>query len=218
MSESRVKLLQQMLRDAGFSPGPIDGVFGPATEKALRELVTTYNRLRNNVGRPLASDSDPLPWMALAKRLLWLHEVRDNAKVRQFLESDGSTVGDPAKVPWCGDFVETVIKKSIPTEPFPKPLADNPYWARNWVHFGVPCPPCYGCIIVFSRGSGGHVGFLAGDNGDYWAVLGGNQNDSVCYANIAKARTLATRWPSVRPIMNLPFDSIKVAGVTKNEA
>ena len=30
-----VELLQKSLRDAGFSPGRIDGPFGPATEAAL---------------------------------------------------------------------------------------------------------------------------------------------------------------------------------------
>lgn len=31
-----IKIVQQMLTDAGFKPGPIDGAWGPATEAALR--------------------------------------------------------------------------------------------------------------------------------------------------------------------------------------
>lgn len=33
---SNVRTLQQQLKDAGFDPGPIDGIFGPKTEAALR--------------------------------------------------------------------------------------------------------------------------------------------------------------------------------------
>jgi Putative peptidoglycan binding domain len=37
-----VSYFQQMLEDAGFSPGPIDGVFGPRTDEAVRTYQDAY--------------------------------------------------------------------------------------------------------------------------------------------------------------------------------
>ena len=36
-----VAVLQTVLKEVGFDPGPVDGVFGPLTEKAVRELQKT---------------------------------------------------------------------------------------------------------------------------------------------------------------------------------
>jgi uncharacterized protein (TIGR02594 family) len=137
-----------------------------------------------------------LPWIVEGKTVWGLHETRDNARLRTWLRSDGKTLGDPAALPWCGDYVETAIKNSLPNEPFAGELGKNPYWARNWLQFGVSTNPVYGAVGVFERGSGGHVGFLVGeDNTDYY-VLGGNQSDSVNIVRIVKARHLGCRWPS----------------------
>ena len=35
---SEVKLAQQALKDRGYDPGPIDGIFGPKTRKAVLVL------------------------------------------------------------------------------------------------------------------------------------------------------------------------------------
>lgn len=136
-----------------------------------------------------------LPWIAESKKVFGLHEVHHNKRLRQWLISDRNTLGDPAQLPWCGDFVETAIKRSLPTEELTGKLAENPYWARNWSEFGIPVPPIYGSIAVFTRDGGGHVGFLVGfDDTDYY-VLGGNQGNTVSVVRIAKNRLLATRWP-----------------------
>jgi peptidoglycan hydrolase-like protein with peptidoglycan-binding domain len=37
-SEEEIRILQLRLRDAGFDPGPFDGVMGPRTKKALQEF------------------------------------------------------------------------------------------------------------------------------------------------------------------------------------
>jgi uncharacterized protein (TIGR02594 family) len=137
-----------------------------------------------------------LPWIIEGKKVWGLHEVRDNARLREWLRSDGKTLGDPKALPWCGDYVETAIKNSLPNEPFTGNLGKNPYWARNWTQFGVQTAPVYGAVATFSRGSGGHVGFLVGEDNTDFYVLGGNQSDSVNIVRIAKSRLLATRWPS----------------------
>ena len=141
-----------------------------------------------------------LPWIDEGRKVYGLHEVKDNAALRKWLISDNKTLGDPAALPWCGDFVETCIKRALPAEPFVGAMAVNPYWARNWVTFGEACEPSYGCIVVFERGpSSGHVGFAIGQDATHFFVLGGNQGDRVGIAPIAKDRLLASRWPMTWP-------------------
>jgi len=193
---SNMRLIQTGLKGLGHDPGPIDGLWGKRTEAALRALLASAER-------PVLADAvKDLPWMIEAKRVLGRHEVRDNGWLRAWLRSDGKTLGDPAKLPWCGDFVETCIRLGLPGEPFPRPLADNPYWARNWTRLGAEIAPTYGAVLVFERGSGGHVGFAVGHDDSAYHVLGGNQSNAVTIARISKSRLLASRWPETfdRPI------------------
>ena len=137
-----------------------------------------------------------LPWIIEAKKMFGLHETRDNAKLKAWLKSDSKTLGDPKALPWCGDFIETVIKVSLPKEVLQDALGENPYWARNWALLGKATTPVYGAIGVFSRGpDSGHVGILVGEDATDYYVLGGNQGDSVSIVRIVKTRLLAARWP-----------------------
>ena len=52
-------------------------------------------------------------------------------------------------------------------------------------------------VLVFERGSGGHVGFAIGQDDTHFFVLGGNQSDAVTIARIAKSRLLGARWPAI---------------------
>jgi uncharacterized protein (TIGR02594 family) len=140
-----------------------------------------------------------LPWIAAGKAVFGYHEIRDNKYLKKWLRSDGASLGDPAALPWCGDYVETCIKNSLPKEPFPGPLGENPYWARNWNYFGLKCEPCYGCVLIFKRGDGGHVGFGIGEDTTDFYVLGGNQSNAVTIARIAKNRLIGSRWPKTAP-------------------
>jgi uncharacterized protein (TIGR02594 family) len=162
---------------------------------------------------------EELPWIVEGKKVWGLHEVRDNSRLRQWLRSDGKTLGDPKQLPWCGDYVETAIKNSLPNEPFEGAVGKNPYWARNWLKFGVATQPVYGAVIVFSRGNGGHVGFVVGEDDTDYYVLGGNQSDSVNIVRISKARFLGCRWPSTfrNPNIALPKMTANNIPRTTNE-
>ena len=137
-----------------------------------------------------------LPWMIEAKKVMGLHETRDRAVLAKWLKSDGKTLGDPSKLPWCGDFVDTAIELALPDEPRPGKLGENPYWALNWLLFGKACNPAYGAVVAFERPGGGHVGFLVGQDEKRFYVLGGNQGDSVSVTPIDRGRARGYRWPT----------------------
>ena len=188
-----IRLLQSGLDRLGHAPGAIDGQWGVRTARALKQLLTAN-------GRPAAmAPRGSLPWMTEAKTALGRNEARDRTWLMDWLKRDGRSLGDPAKNPWCGDFVETCIRIALPEEPLLGALGANPYWARNWLLFGQVVQPITGAVLICERGSGGHVGFAVGQNDTNFLVPGGNQSDAVTIARIAKSRLLGARWPATIP-------------------
>jgi hypothetical protein len=112
-----------------------------------------------------------LPWVREMQAVHGLHEVRDRAKLAAWLRSDGKTLGDPSKLPWCGDAIDTAIARALPNEPRPDDLGKNPYWALNWLFLGVKTSPVYGAIGAFKRPGGGHVGILMAQDKGAFLVL-----------------------------------------------
>ena len=188
-----IRLIQNGLDQLGHSPGAIDGLWGLRTARAMKALLAA------NGHAAAVAPPGPLPWIAEAMSALGRHEARDRSWLMDWLKRDGRTLGDPSKNPWCGDFVETCIRVALPDEPLLGALGVNPYWARNWLLFGQEVKPTPGAVLVFSRGSGGHVGFAMGQDDTHFYVLGGNQSDAVTIARIAKSRLLGARWPATVP-------------------
>lgn len=212
MKDLFIEWLQQQLATAGFDPGTVDGIWGRDTLAALRKYQDAYSLPQTGMADPAtvlklrninASHEAPkqglysrYPWMQLALRKKGLLEGRDNAELRSFLKSDGKTLGDPAKLPWCGDFVETCVAVALAGEAIPV----NPYLARNWQKFGVASEPGFGTVLVFwrthkTKSTNGHVGFYVGEDATHFYVLGGNQSNSVSVAKLDKKRLLAARAP-----------------------
>lgn len=230
-----IEWLQGQLVAAGFSVGKAgaDGIPGRMTIKALESYqrahglrvtgtanAETVARLRSNspIVAPTQSLRSRYPWMVLAYQKKGLRET--DPALKKFLKSDGATLGDPARLPWCGDFVETIYGLSIPDEPLPV----NPYLARNWLKFGVSVDPCYAATLVFKRpGSAvsGHVGQYVGETETHYRVLGGNQLNAVTdSALIAKNRLLGARFPMA--YRDAPRFKVRVDGaggvISTNEA
>lgn len=197
MGDKRLSAIQQGLTDLGYDPGPVDGMFGPRTKAAMTGLIAA-----NGLPASHPNAGAVAPWFAEMLRRKGLHEGTDNTTLMKWLRSDGRTLGDPSKLPWCGDAVETAIRLTLPGEVFPPALQDNPYWAKNWAQFGVPVPLQQYAIVVFSRNGGGHVGFLAGRDpvSGSLIVLGGNQRNRVVFAPISPMKLIGTRWPSSYPV------------------
>lgn len=205
-----VKLFQTRAKMHGLFDGTPLGNPGPITLAAL-------DRILPNLSPEVAKVP---PWISVGLEVLGLHEVRDNVALGKFLKRDGKTLGDPAKLPWCGDFVETCIRLGLPSEPLPGPLAENPYWARNWAGFGRKLSqPCRYSVVSFTRDGGGHVGFAVGQDTTCYHVFGGNQGNTVSVVRIEKSRLLAACWPTTWT-GTMPPLPVKAPGdlpVSKNE-
>lgn len=120
------------------------------------------------------------------------------------------------EIPWCGLFVAVVVKRAG-FEPVSAPL-----WARSWAKFGNPSPqPALGDVLVFERGSGGHVGFFVAEDAEAYHVLGGNQQNKVSITRIAKSRLLAARrcpWKVAEPASVRPYVVAADGALSTNEA
>lgn len=208
------KEVQHELNEQGFGPLVVDGVLGKVSKAAIirfkksigfnpRSYIgpLTFEALTGDLITPVRKPAPVLsniPWVDEAMGVLGLDENRDYTELAEFLKSDGSTVGDPRKIPWCGDLVETAIKRGCKSGVI---TPTNPYLAANWNKWGVECDPCVGAIVVFWRGSPsswkGHIGFIVGESKSNWYVLGGNQRDSITITPISKDRVRdnGIRWP-----------------------
>jgi uncharacterized protein (TIGR02594 family) len=132
-------------------------------------------------------------WLHLARRHLGLREtpgVATTPLIRRWLIELRAWWQDD-ETPWCGTFCAAVMREA--GLPLPKAW----YRARAWLDWGQPLPrDLLGCIVVFDRAGGGHVGFVVGRNilGQL-LVLGGNQGNQVSIAAFHTGRVLGYRWP-----------------------
>ena len=97
---------------------------------------------------------------------------------------------------WCGVFTAHCMDAAG--------FAIPKMWmrARAWAEWGVKLPmPTTGCVVVFERKGGGHVGFVVGQtqSGDLM-VLGGNQGNKVSIAPFARDRVIGYYWPSASDV------------------
>jgi uncharacterized protein (TIGR02594 family) len=121
-------------------------------------------------------------------------------------------------VPWCGLFAAIVCYRRLKNI---DEVVASPLWARNWSKYGYKSPqPSLGDVLVFSRGSGGHVGFYVAEDATAYHVIGGNQSNKVCIVRIAKSRLLAARRPpyKVVPRACRPFHVAASGTLSANEA
>lgn len=227
-----IKAIQKRLIAKGFDLGPAgaDGINGRRTTQAIAAFQAAAGldiKFPGTIGPitlaalfdtpdPKVGQIDP-PWVAEVRRKLGLREKADNKTLREWLKSDGNTLGDPAQLPWCGDLMETAIALTLPLEP----MIENPYWALNWKKFGVPIKTVsLGAIAPFEREGGGHIGMVVGHESGYFHILGGNQKNAITITKIAKRRLSGPlRWPSTYPLPTdeLPMTTID-ATISTNEA
>lgn len=118
-------------------------------------------------------------------------------------------------IAWCGLFQAWVVKQSG-REP-----VKNPLWARNWINWGLPSlTPGLGDVLVFSRGTGGHVGIYIAEDATAYHVLGGNQGNKVSIVRISNTRFLGARRPAYnnQPASVKPYLISASGQLSTNEA
>jgi uncharacterized protein (TIGR02594 family) len=121
-------------------------------------------------------------------------------------------------IPWCGLFAAIIAYRRVGNL---SEVPSNPLWARNWTRYGVPANrPSLGDILVFTRGTGGHVAFYIGEDSTCFHVLGGNQSNRVSITRIQKSRLLASRRPPYinQPASVKPYHLTAVGKISANEA
>lgn len=142
------------------------------------------------------------PWVQAARKYLGVAEIpgKDTAPmISRWLKRLGAWWDEDA-TPWCGTFVAACLADVS----LPRP--QHWYRARAYLDYGVQLgAPLLGCLVVFSRSGGGHVGFVVGrDPRARLLVLGGNQRDAVNISPFDTARVLGYRWPPGAPIVTTP--------------
>jgi uncharacterized protein (TIGR02594 family) len=154
-------------------------------------------------------------WLAIARPLVGLHEIKGpehapeilgmwQAIKRSGIQSD--------EVPWCAAFVGACLERAgIRSSRFES--------AASYLTWGVRLDaPVHGCIVIFSREGGGHVGFVVGyDEAWNLLVLGGNQGDSVSVKAFPIERVTGYRWPVDVYIPSTPLQ-IGSAEASRSEA
>jgi uncharacterized protein (TIGR02594 family) len=135
-------------------------------------------------------------WLAIARQYLGVAEIpgRDTAPVirRWLLGLKAWWTDDEAA--WCGVAVAAWMREA--GLEVPKAW----YRARAWLEWGHPLSePAIGCVVVYERGGGGHVGLVVGtDSAGRVMTLGGNQGNRVSIAPFDRSRVLGYRWPANR--------------------
>jgi hypothetical protein len=235
--------VQKKLVSLGYDVGPdgADGIFGRNTIAAVKKFqkdrgldVVYPGTIGPRTIKALGLDGHVtgvgiatttvipsfVPWLDLCIRKKGLHERSDYKELRDFLRSDGKTLGDPRELPWCGDLVETCIALTCPEEKLP----GNPYLAANWATWGIYVRPTRGAIMSFWRQSPesglGHVAFYDSESATHYNVWGGNQNNTISKTSIAKERLRrnGSRWPSTVPLPGTGAIAGSTGTVTTNEA
>ena len=164
-----------------------------------------------------------LPWTAEARKFVGMAEIpgkAHNPTIQNWLRRLAAWWSDD-ETPWCGTFVAHCLRESG------RDIPKDWFRALSWVDAGAHLDePAFGCIVVFSRVGGGHVGFVVGrDHEGHLMVLGGNQGNKVSIARFDKSRVAAYVWPAeagvaMRPNrgrFNLPY-LLASGALSTNEA
>lgn len=138
-----------------------------------------------------------LPWIAEARRLIGIREIKGIQHhpeiVKMWKDIKRSGIKDD-ETPWCAAFVGACLERAG--------IRSTRYEsARSYLAWGKGLSePRYGCIAVFTRKGGGHVGFVVGvDAKNNLLILGGNQADEVNIKAFQRNRVSGYRWPDDAP-------------------
>ena len=147
-----------------------------------------------------------MKWLEEAQKFIGLRETVGSASnpviVQFWKDIKRGGIKDDA-TPWCAAFVGAMLERvGIRSSRFES--------AKSYLEWGeLLKEPTPGCVVVFSRDGGGHVGFVVGQqaNGDLM-VLGGNQSDAVNIRAFSTSRVSRYRWPKDIPVDVQPLPQL----------
>ena len=146
-------------------------------------------------------------WLTEARKYLGLAEVKGpdhNPEILQMWRDIKRSGIKDDETPWCAAFVGAVLERvGIRSSRFES--------ARSYLDWGqLLALPVPGCVVIFTRAGGGHVGFAVGrDPAGNLLVLGGNQSDAVNIKAFPVSRVSGYRWPAG---LVVPADPLPVLG------
>lgn len=155
-------------------------------------------------------------WVIEARKLLGLKEVPGpdhNPEILQMWRDIKRSGIRDDETPWCAAFVGSMLERAgIRSSRFES--------ARSYLdwgqHLALPVP---GCVVVFTRQGGGHVGFAVGrDKAGNLLILGGNQSDAVTIAAFPVSRVTGYRWPAGELVPAEPLAVLSAAAFSEREA
>lgn len=132
-----------------------------------------------------------LPWINYARSYIGVREISGhvhNPVIVGFWKAARLAGIKNDEVPWCAGFVGAALESSG----IRSARSDS---SRAYLNWGEQiAAPEYGCVVVFSRAGGGHVGFCVGvDEQGRLMILGGNQGNAVSIAPFGRRRVVGYR-------------------------
>jgi uncharacterized protein (TIGR02594 family) len=155
-------------------------------------------------------------WLVEARKVEGLKEIKGPQHAPEILQmwrdiKRGGIKDD--ETPWCAAFVGAMLERAgIRSSRFES--------ARSYLDWGqVISEPVLGCVVVFSRQGGGHVGFCVGrDKAGNLLILGGNQADAVNVRVFPVYRVTGYRWPTGVLLPTDPLPLIEGGQLSSREA
>lgn len=155
-------------------------------------------------------------WLTEAEKFIGLRETPGAAShpeiVQFWKDIKRGGIKDDA-TPWCAAFVGAMLERSgVRSSRFES--------ARSYLDWGqLLALPVPGCVVVFTREGGGHVGFAVGrDKAGNLLVLGGNQGDAVNVKAFPVSRVTGYRWPADLVVPAEPPPVLSAAQFSEREA
>lgn len=142
-------------------------------------------------------------WLLEAEKHIGTREikgVKHEPKILQWWKAIKRGGIKDDETPWCAAFVGGCLEAV-------GLISSRFEGARSYLKWGVQIhTPVVGCIVVFERDGGGHVGFVTGQSQDgKLLVLGGNQGeDEVNVRAFSYRRVIGYRWPAAVPLPDVP--------------
>jgi len=196
--------LQTELKKAGYDPGPLDGIMGSKTRRAMAARDAAE---RHGAGESLSAR---IVRVAREQLKAGVFETSTNRGPGIDKLWSATTYPDGAfdRQPWCAAFVCWCVREAIGGQPVPFQRPTTPAafgfdeWARNNEGKGVEyrvekSTARAGDIVVFQFKTGGHIGIVIGrdDDGNLLTIEGNT--------NAAGSREGGAVLAKVRPLSSV---------------